>query len=1132
MGEPQKQLLTSPESAFGIARAARLGPERAASAESAGAWSNRALQDMLRSGVLQARLVVNSPGDPYELEAERTADRVLQMPAPDEHAGYGSEHQPSAHRLTLLQRAPAKHEEKEKKKEDDEKRVQKKDAGGMTTPQVEPRVESAISAMQNGGAPLSPDDRVFFEQRFGYDLGSVRVHAGADAARAASALQAQAFTVGQHVFFGAGHYEPHADQGKRLLAHELTHTIQQTPDRSRVMPRAAPGPRPRTWPVPRQPLAPTLAPRAVQRAWYDVDIKGKVLAVVAEKVRAVLFWELLTVLIGKDPITDEPKERTAVNLVHAILRMVPDGEAIFKDLEESKQIEKTVAWLEAEIAKLNLTWPAIKALFVQARDSLSAEDLLAPMAALERVKKIFEPTLTRVKAFVTAIGTRIYEAIKNKVLAKFGEWAKAQKGYELLTFMLGKDPFTNEVVPRTAKKFVHAVLVLVPDGEKIYENLEKAQAIERTVEWLEGEIAKLDLSWEKIKGLFRKFFDVLSAKDLLAPLQLIEKVADIFGEPVRRVLAFALAVGKKVLVFIFEGVMMVAGPMGMQVVGIVRKIGDTFNKIIADPVRFFGNLVQAVRLGFEQFSANILEHLKTGLIQWLVGALEGAGITLPEKWDLQGILSLALQILGITYAKMRAKMVALIGEERVAMIERVFEFIKLIVTKGLSAAWEKIVETLGNLWDMVIGGIRDWAVTKIVTAAITKIATMLNPVGAIVQAIIGIYNTIAFFVERIKQILALVEAIVDSIASIVEGKLSQAANYVEKTMARTIPVILGFLARLIGLGDVSGAIRKVVETIQAKVDLAIDKVIAWVVEKVKSLFGKGEERKDAKWEQAVAGVSAEVDKMDETENGISAEDLQKNIPNWKTKYGFTALEVKSSKEGLEIDGEMSPGRKVKLIPIPITAEELQGQTFVQVPRGAGWYVARLESFDAEKKTVLIRVVWPKSPEATVESTFKAHGKSWKKYVPGEAPITDPETWKTMSAPTVTSWTEFAHARQVLNYRRNENNSFSQPSGFQWHHIHEQSAAGPNSVANLAYTSANNNLEFKRFFDKPQSGIRDLDGNLLPSTYPLPLRDWLRGKTEPEHTRWGLACIRWHKLGVVPHQDATKGAWQEIPGSAA
>ena len=229
-----------------------------------------------------------------------------------------------------------------------------------------------------------------------------------------------------------------------------------------------------------------------------------------------------------------------------------------------------------------------------------------------------------------------------------------------------------------------------------------------------------------------------------------------------------------------------------------------------------------MKLGFNQFAKNIWDHLKTGLIEWLVGGLEGAGLVLPKVWDLRGILDLVLQILGISYAKIRVKLVKVLGEKTVATLEKVFAFVKTLVTEGPVAAWKEIVAAIGSLWDMVIGGIKDWAITKIVTAAITKLVTMFNPAGAIIQAIIATYNTVAFFIERIKQILTLVEAIVDSIANIAAGKLAQAANFVERSMAQTIPVILGFLARLIGLGDVSAAVKNVITAIQAKVDKGID----------------------------------------------------------------------------------------------------------------------------------------------------------------------------------------------------------------------------------------------------------------------------------------------------------------------
>jgi Domain of unknown function (DUF4157) len=792
------------------------------------------LQRMLRSGALQARLVVGPPDDAFERDAERTADLVT---GTGEGATRVARGPLAAGIMRLVQRATGKGEKDEKRK-DETVRVQKHGEIGSPTPEVGAGVEASIGRMSSSGTPLTGSTLNFFEDRFGYDFSSVRLHASPEAAGAAMALNARAFTVGHHIFFGAGQLQPDTGFGRHLLAHELTHTIQQQPDQAK------------------------LRPIAVQRTpWVQRD---GVVDTILEKLRGWAMelppYGILAFILGKDPITDKPVERSAVNFVQAVLKLVPNGDAIFKDLQESKAIEKTVQWFETEVTKLNLTWSGIKKLFKDAWDAIGVLDLLSPSTVWGKIKAIFGPTLGRIANFALAVGAKLVELIREKVLGKLAEWAKGIPGYLLLTFVMGRDPFTGAPVERTAKNFVHAVLDLVPGGDKIFENLEKSKTIERTVEWLNGEITKLDLSWDKIKALFTALWDSFTVTDLLSPLGIIKKVADIFGPPVKRVIAFALAVGKKVLEFIFEGVMHLAGPIGTQVVRIVQKIGDTFMKIVNDPVGFVKNLVEAVKQGLAQFAKNILEHLKTGVFEWLFGALEGAGLQLPAKWDLQGILSIVLQVLGLTYARMRVKLVKLLGsEERVAMLERAFDFLKALVTKGPIAAWEKIVEAIGSFTDLVIGGIREWAISKIVTAAITKLVTMFNPAGAIIQAIIATYNTIAFFVERIKQILALVEAVVDSIASIVAGKLAAAANYVEKSMAKTIPVILGFLARLIGLGDVSGAIKKVITGIQAKVDVAIDKVLAWVVEKGKALLGKGgakpgDKAADPKTPAAAAGV--------------------------------------------------------------------------------------------------------------------------------------------------------------------------------------------------------------------------------------------------------------------------------------
>lgn len=87
-------------------------------------------------------------------------------------------------------------------------------------------LESPVRSL-GGGRPLDGSLRTYFEPRFGHDFGQVRVHAGPEAADAARLAGARAFTAGPHIVFGAGEYAPRSAQGQSLLAHELTHTVQQ-----------------------------------------------------------------------------------------------------------------------------------------------------------------------------------------------------------------------------------------------------------------------------------------------------------------------------------------------------------------------------------------------------------------------------------------------------------------------------------------------------------------------------------------------------------------------------------------------------------------------------------------------------------------------------------------------------------------------------------------------------------------------------------------------------------------------------------------------------------------------------------------------------------------------------------------
>jgi hypothetical protein len=310
-------------------------------------------------------------------------------------------------------------------------------------------------------------------------------------------------------------------------------------------------------------------------------------------------------------------------------------------------------------------------------------------------------------------------------------------------------------------------------------------------------------------------------------------------------------------------------------------------------------------------------------MKWMFGALAEMGVEIPSDLTLPSILKLVLGVLGITYERMRAKAVKLIGERAVKFIEKVVDYIKTLITGGFAALWEKVKEDLGNLKQMVIDAIQDWLITTIIKKAITKIATMFNPVGAIVAAIMAIIDVVMFVVEKANQILEFVSAVVDSVAAIAEGQIGAAANWIERSLANMIPLLIGFLAQLLGLGGISKKIKEFIAKVQDKVDKAIDKAIAKIVSFVKGLFGKGGKDKDAAADgRTTAEKQADLDKAIAEANTYLEDDeldpdgVKAKLDGIKAKYRLTSLTLvadsKSEEEETDhVEGEVNPKKKSK-----------------------------------------------------------------------------------------------------------------------------------------------------------------------------------------------------------------------------
>ncbi|MBE7169597.1 MAG: DUF4157 domain-containing protein [Williamsia sp.] len=347
-----------------------------------------------------------------------------------------------------------------------------------------------------------------------------------------------------------------------------------------------------------------------------------------------------------------------------------------------------------------------------------------------------------------------------------------------------------------------------------------------------------------------------------------------------------------------------------MLLNVLARAAAAIELIIEDPIGFLGNLVAGVKAGIQGFVSNIGQHLKAGLMGWLFGELGKAGIQMPASFDAKEIMSLVLQVLGLTYANIRSRAVAIVGEPVVKALETAAEVFIIIRNEGIAGLWRFIKEKVEQLKDAVLDGIKQFVIEKIVVAGVTWLVSMLNPASAFIKACKMIYDVIMFFVTRGSQIMALVNAVIDSVTAIAQGAIGVAAKAVENALAKALPVAISFLASLLGLGGISEKIKSIIARIQAPVNAAIDWVIHKAVALVKAAGkllgglgkGKGDKKKEEEHspeKQAKIDAGVLFMKQEEArylkEGKISKEDADKVAAAVKSNHAvfssFTAKEV-------------------------------------------------------------------------------------------------------------------------------------------------------------------------------------------------------------------------------------------------
>ena len=713
-------------------------------------------------------------------------------------------------------------------------------------------LDSGIASSKGGGSSLDGGTRERMESGIGADFGGVKVHTDSHAAEMSQSIGARAFTHGNDIYFNEGQYNPGSKEGDHLIAHELTHTVQQgaapvqakRQDASRAPPisRGPPG-------VAQRGLLSSIGnglrsvgsaiasgARAVGSAVADGF--QSVLRWIASGVHNIPGYTMMTVLIGRDPVLDSPVERSPLNFLRGFLGMSLGGELLFQKMNENGALNEASAWISTRVNALGISWSYISGLFSRARSEMGVT--LGVAGNMNVIRRIFGPPLQRILAFVSEVASKVLEFIKNAVLIPMARIAHGRPGYTLLTVMMGRDPVTDEPVERNATNIIGGFMQLIGQEER-WQQIQQSQVIGPTFTWFEERIAGLNITWPRISGMFNQAWESLSIDDILTPLSAMERMWGIFGGFVTEIFTFAREAAVKVLEFIFEGFMIASGPFGQRILTTLKRTRRVFEIIWNDPMAFAQNLLAAVRQGMTQFAENILAHLRDALLGWLFGSVADS-ITMPDNWDLAGLLDLGLQILGLTYQNLRQKLVERTSEETVQRLETAFEFIRILVTEGLAAAWEKILEFGVDIISGMIEGVTNMVVQSIVEIGVQRLALLAaGPYGAIVEAVMTTYRFIKTLMENIERIMTFVTGVLDAIEPIAMGDLDNAAAFVEASMQRGLTMLITFLAGLVGLGNIPDRIRDVIETIRAPIDRALTAVVDWVVTQIENLFGRNQE---------------------------------------------------------------------------------------------------------------------------------------------------------------------------------------------------------------------------------------------------------------------------------------------------
>lgn len=526
-------------------------------------------------------------------------------------------------------------------------------------------------------------------------------------------------------------------------------------------------------------------------------------------------------------------------------------------------------------------------------------------------------------------------AFEAKHKKDFGKWKDDRyggvlgKGRWLKDEVLGVPPEANAIFDRaraiylTEMKKVIASIADVVASELNAAKARIAQGRTEIAEYVASLPQDLKSVGSELAGDVQAKFDALDADVDSKQDELVKKVAGKYNEAKGKVDAKIKQLkeansglwGKAKAAI--AGVAETVRQLKNAIMTALKGAADAISLIITNPKRFLTNLISAVKNGLTGFVKNIGGHLKQGFFGWLTGAVAEAGIQMPQSFDLKGIIGLILQIMGATWASIRAMILKRLkskfgpkAEAVIGKIEAGVAIIGAVMSEGPIALWKIISQQVTNLWDMVVGKLKEFLITKVITAGVTWIIGILNPAAGFIKICKAIVDIVMWFWNNASRISELVTTIAGSAKAIAQGSIGAASKAVEGVLVKMLPLAIGFLASLLGLGGISKKIRSVMKTVQRPITKVINKVVDKAVGLGKKFVRRplgGDKVSDKKKTQLDAGLvegAAAIDHMavGELQRGHIAPVLDKI----KNKYGLRSLTAFARGGKWWVRGKLNP----------------------------------------------------------------------------------------------------------------------------------------------------------------------------------------------------------------------------------